>query len=235
MKKTTIGVAIFFFLLCISVQDVKAESNAEQSISVPFLPLPILSLDQWLDAITATSNEERVLSGKTVVLDAGHGGKDNGASANALKEKNINLTIALKVAKTLEEAGAQVILTRDKDITLKREQRYSIASQQKADIFISLHANSGMKQVNGLETFYHHQRDENLANVLQTHLINETSSRNRGVKYGDYYVLRENTVPSALIEMGFLTNFNEANKLMDNTFHDSIAKGIVNGLVDYFN
>lgn len=235
------------FMLCFSlfasqtiVSELESATERKQeqktsSFSFAFLPMPFVALDTWVHYVKNEENqEEEALNGKIIILDAGHGGKDNGASANGIKEKNINLPVVLKTAQLLKERGAKVYLTREEDKTLLREERYLLAGKVNADIFISIHANSSSSEVTGLETFYHYDRDKQLANTLQSHLIQETQSKNRGTRYGDYYVLRENTVPSALVEMGFLTNKEESTKLTNDVFHEYIANGIVDGVLDYF-
>lgn len=210
------------------------EEGLKPFYTIPFLPAPFYNVEKWLDVLTVEAEEKGALLGKKIVLDAGHGGKDSGAIVPNLQEKQVNLPITLKTAKRLEVLGAEVYLTRADDVTLQRKERYLLAEQVGADIFISVHANSGDADVSGLETFYHHDRDKELAETLQVHVVNETKSKSRGVRFGDYYVLRENTVPSALIETGFLTNQEESIKLASDAFHESIANGIVRGVLDYF-
>lgn len=236
MKKIGIILLTLLFLSTFFSSTSYAEKSPSDS-SPPYLsPWSLWPLGDWAYLITEEfSKTTQPLTGKIIVLDAGHGGKDNGASVEGLKEKEVNLSVALKAASLLKEKGAEVHVTREGDTTLSREDRYLLAGKTGAAIFISIHANSGDQDVSGLETFYHYKRDEKLAKSLHRQLIDETYTHDRGTKFGDYYVLRENSVPSALIEMGFLTNDKDFMNLSSDTFHELIAKGIVNGVLDYFN
>ena len=121
----------------------------------------------------------------TIVIDAGHGGRDPGAEGNGLQEKDINLDIAKKVQKLLEEAGYKVIMTRTTDTFLELKERSSLANNSNADLFVSIHTNAGGGQ--GIETYWYSkgpeaQKSKILAEYIQNGMIKETKAINRGVK-----------------------------------------------------
>lgn len=180
--------------------------------------------------------EPSVLAGKVITIDAGHGGNDPGAVANGLQEKELNLNVALRVEKRLKDLGATVIMTRKTDVFLELGQRARIANDAKASSFISIHGNAFNASANGTETFHHPTSTEGrkLATALQTELIEELSTTNRGVKSNNFAVLRLTNMPSALVELGFLTNAAEAQRLKTNDFREKSAIAIVNGLETYY-
>ncbi|WP_252312088.1 N-acetylmuramoyl-L-alanine amidase [Sinobaca sp. H24] len=180
--------------------------------------------------------EPSVLAGKVISIDAGHGGNDPGAVANGLQEKELNLDVALRVEKRLKDLGATVIMTRKTDTFIELGQRARIANDAKASSFISIHGNAFNASANGTETFHHPTSTEGrkLATALQTELIEELSTTNRGVKNNDFAVLRLTNMPAALVELGFLTNTAEAQKLKSNEFREKSAIAIVNGLETYY-
>src|SRR5690625_85791 len=179
---------------------------------------------------------------KTVVIDAGHGGSDPGASGNGLYEKELTLEIAQKVKKLLQSAGFKVIMTRSNDTYVSLEERSSIANNSNADIFVSIHINAGGGT--GIETYWYgkHEPEKSkaLATALQEEVIKGTNSVDRGVKgsidgkKGNFHVIRETEVPSALIELGFIDNKNDAEKLKQTSFKEKIVKGIVDGIKKFF-
>ncbi|RKD76493.1 N-acetylmuramoyl-L-alanine amidase [Sinobaca qinghaiensis] len=180
--------------------------------------------------------EPSVLAGKVISIDAGHGGNDPGAVANGLQEKELNLDVALRVEKRLKDLGATVIMTRKTDTFIELGQRARIANDAKASSFISIHGNAFNAAANGTETFHHPTSTEGrkLATALQTELIEELSTTNRGVKNNNFAVLRLTSMPSALVELGFLTNAAEAKRLKTNEFREKSAIAIVNGLETYY-
>ena len=166
------------------------------------------------------------------MVDAGHGGKDSGAVGNGLKEKDIVLSISKKVNSKLQSLGFKTIMTRSNDTYIPLSQRYSIANNNNADLFVSIHANSAGATANGIETLY--KSSKALAQSIQTQLINQTGANNRGLKYRtDLAVLNGTKMPSALVEVGFISNASEASKIGNNSYQEKLATAIVNGLAKY--
>src|SRR5699024_7996812 len=163
-------------------------------------------------------------------------GNDPGALGNGLREKDITLAITKKVGNILERHGVKVFYTRTNDKTVSLEERTKRANRNKADIFVSIHTNAfDKKSAKGLET-YHFPGSKNgrkLANCIQKR-IKETGLYNsdRGVKTARFWVLRKTTMPSALTEMAFITNAQDA-KLLRNK-QSQFATAIAKGILDYF-
>ncbi|MGR6546257.1 N-acetylmuramoyl-L-alanine amidase family protein [Paenibacillus tundrae] len=172
---------------------------------------------------------------KLVVLDPGHGGKDPGASGPTKKrEKDFVLTMALKVEEILKNVpNVTVSLTRRTDVYIGLSDRAKIANRMKADFFVSFHANSLFSTSHGSETFYKKDNSKSAAQVLNKAMVDASKLHDRGVKYGNFAVIRETTMPSVLLEVGFISNPTEERLLFDPEFQDRVAQGISKGICDY--
>ena len=175
-----------------------------------------------------------------IVVDAGHGGTDPGTmSANGIYEKDINLAIAKKIAASLSKAHYKVIMVRQDDSTISLEQRYALANSQQADLFISVHANAieNNADVSGIQVLYYPdttQHNAELAQQMLTSLLQATSAVNKGaIARPDLAVLRGTTMKSLLIETGFMTNEQEANKLLQTTYQQKIATAVTKAVDSY--
>lgn len=174
---------------------------------------------------------------KKVVIDAGHGGKDGGATANGLREATLNLDISKRISPILKGAGYTPILTRTKDVYVSLRQRVTIANNANANAFVSIHNNAGPASANGTETLYYPSsvNGKILAKYIQEEVVEETGSNNRGLKPRDnLYVLKNTNMPAALVEGGFLTNKTDAANLAKPAFRQNIAEGVANGIIRYF-
>ncbi|MEZ5323531.1 MAG: N-acetylmuramoyl-L-alanine amidase [Verrucomicrobiales bacterium] len=174
---------------------------------------------------------------KTVVLDPGHGGKDNGSTGNGLIEKNYNLDLARRVRIALEDRGFAVVLSRSKEEFLMLDQRTELGNEVDNAVFMSLHANaSSDTEERGAETWYPKGKDDDdrrtfsrqLAVAVQKQLAEELGedSPDRGVRDADFYVLRNSIHPAVLIESGFLTNAQDAELLKSDAYRDRMTKAI---------
>lgn len=169
-------------------------------------------------------------------IDPGHGGYDPGTSGNGIIEKDLVLKIALNVKSKLEAKGIKVIMSRTTDTYVSLEDRSKGANQANPDIFISIHVNSaGAVSASGIETYYYKGIDKDLAESLQSKLISYTGANNRGAKFENFHVVRETNMPSSLVEIGFLTNVNEANNMKNSSYQEKLSNAIVDGAVDYLN
>lgn len=172
-----------------------------------------------------------------LTIDAGHGGKDSGAvGATGLKEKDITLKLALKVGKILSSRGVSVNYTRTDDSSVELSQRAAIANKAKARFFLSIHINSASSPTaNGTETYAFSAggQGEKLAAAVQKNLIAAIGLTNRGVKFANFAVLRETTMPAALTEVNFICNPKEEAMLKDEAFLDKTATGISKGVVEF--
>lgn len=183
------------------------------------------------------SGKDLNLQGKRIVIDPGHGGKDSGTIGVKHKtyEKILTLSTSLIVAAMLQEAGAEVILTRSHDVYLELSERVNISNQQKADLFISIHYDYGTKNSSGIISFYYSEaRDRRLADTVQRQLTASTGMQDSGVRKGNFYVIRENNRPSLLLELGYVSNPDEEELVRTTDYQQKVAKGIVKGLSDYF-
>ncbi len=177
-----------------------------------------------------------------IYLDAGHGGSDEGAKVSAFKEKRLTLLTTLLTKKHLEELGYRVVLTRGRDIFLPLQKRVALANNAKATMFVSIHFNSSPNaDAHGIEVFYYDSKEhwrgkasKRLANCVLYRLIDQTDAISRGVKMGNFHVIRETDMPAVLVEAGFLTNYNERQKLKDRDYLNRVSIGIAQGIDKYF-
>ena len=192
---------------------------------------------------------------KVVYLDAGHGGYDPGASYFGISEKSLTLAIQSRVKAKLESEGYQVVTTRTSDTYVDLTDRSRAANASESDIFVSIHINaSGSSAAQGIETYYYQpyaeypsrinatyhanptrlSMSDTLANAIQSSLINATGAQNQGVKRQTFAVLRETTEPAVLLELGFLSNPQEAARLNTSAYQETLANAIVAGIKRYY-
>lgn len=188
------------------------------------------------------------IKGKTIVVDAGHGGSDSGAvGPSGLMEKTVTLAVAKKVQNLLTQSGARVIMTRTRDVdvyapnaTDKQElqARCNVANRDsRASLFLSIHCNAfSNPAANGVETYYcaGSGRGQELASYLNQELVRAGGLFNRGVKTANYYVLRHTSMPASLVELAFITNPNEERLLRSDAYQNKLAQAIVRGISRYF-
>lgn len=201
---------------------------------------------------------------KTIVLDAGHGGKDPGNQESRRQEKQYTLLLARELSELLTKAGFKVSLTRSSDVYLSPEERPEIARRRGADLFISLHFNSadgrGASSVEGAETFCmtlprtsstnargegaetgsragnrNDARNVLLAYQIQKALVQKAGCEDRGVKRARFAVLREATMPAVLIEAAFMTHGTDAKRIYDSAQRRRLAQAIADGTIAYRN
>lgn len=175
---------------------------------------------------------------KVLLLDAGHGGKDPGTSGNGMQEKNLNLTIAQKIAQKLQGSGIKVYMTRDSDVYPENSTRAKTANDI-ADLMVSIHMNSGPETANGTETLYQVHANDNgarltskqLAEILQGKVVSATGNTNRGAKlWTDVLILNRTTVPAVIVEVIFITNTGDALKISNPAYQDQVAQAIADGI-----
>jgi N-acetylmuramoyl-L-alanine amidase len=176
-------------------------------------------------------------SGITVVIDPGHGGGDPGAvGIRGLQEKEVTLAVSQQVVALLKQKGVNAVLTRSRDQELELEPRVDFAEQAKANVFVSIHANSfdaNRTDVNGIETYYYSGTGQSLARTIQTNLLQELGARDRGVKQANFYVIRYTPMPAALVEIGFVTGAEDAARLASATGRSKIAQAIARAILQY--
>jgi N-acetylmuramoyl-L-alanine amidase len=170
----------------------------------------------------------------TVVVDAGHGGKDNGAFRRfGGAEKNATLDVATRLAAKLRESQFRVVMTRSGDVFIPLDERAAISNRQSNAVFVSVHFNdSGRRGIRGFETYYHSPVARNLAYRIQEHLMTLPGAVNRGVKTANFRVLRKAAYPAVLVECGFLSNRNEGAGARSASRRDDLADKIAEAIVD---
>ena len=188
----------------------------------------------------------------TVMIDAGHGGFDSGkVGVDGTLEKDVNLSISKKLAVLLEAADINVIMTRTEDTGLydesssnkKRQdmqRRAALMNNKNPDCVISIHQNSYPEEaIHGAQVFYYVNSKEGklLASLLQQHLINDVDPENHRTEKSDdsYYLLKNVSAPIVIAECGFLSNWEESKKLMDDTYQQKLAWAIHIGILQYLN
>lgn len=172
-----------------------------------------------------------------VFLDAGHGGKDPGALGNGLKEKDINLSVTLKVGSILQEHGVTVDYSRTTDVFLELSERAAKANSFGADVFVSVHCNAfDDPSAKGVETYSYpgSSSGQNLARAIQDSIIESGAyTVDRGIKTANFAVLRETTMPAALVELAFITNSQDADILINR--QDDLAVAVSRGILNNLN
>ena len=185
------------------------------------------------------------LLGKTIYLDAGHGGVDNGATVNNVKEKDLNLQIVYKLKETLTSAGATVLLTRkdDNDISnpnaLYRKKsdfdnRIKLINNSNADLYISIHQNIYQnKKYSGPQVFYV-KDNQKLAEIIQNTLNKYLNTKRKVKTINNTYMYKLLNKKGILIECGFISNDNERYKLKTEEYQLKLSKIITEGIITYY-
>ena len=175
----------------------------------------------------------------TIVIDPGHGGPDPGAvGINGLRETDVVLDVSLQLAQLLQAKGINVLMTRTSEVDVDLPPRVALANNSRADLFLSIHANAlsmARPDVNGIETFYFQSsRSRALAQAVQEQMLAiSPGSPDRGARPGRFFVIRRTVMPSALVEMGFVTGSLDSPRLADPAFRRRLAVALANGLLRY--
>lgn len=174
------------------------------------------------------------LLGGTVVLDPGHGGYDpGGVPGQRYSEKAAALDIAMRVRAGLIARGHRVVMTRTSDVFVGLSDRVSISKRTSGSpVFVSIHLNSAPnKDATGVETYYYSSKSSRLARAIHQRVLGAAGSPDRGVRRARFYVLRYNTRPSVLLELGFLTNATEGARISRSSKHrQKLADAVVSGV-----
>ncbi|WP_242021457.1 MULTISPECIES: DUF3747 domain-containing protein [Cyanophyceae] len=199
--------------------------------------LPAKILGASAPAVASTPTLPPIPQGSVVVvIDPGHGGRDPGAvGIGGLQEKQINTAISNRVQQQLAAAGITVLMTRSSDVFVDLDARAQYANRAGASVFVSIHANAismSRPEVNGLETYYF-SSGERLARSIHASVLGNTDMRDRGVRTARFYVLRYTTMPSVLVETGFVTGSQDAARFRDPAAVNRIADGIAQGILNY--
>ena len=184
--------------------------------------------------LTEVPTEDTSRTFNTVVVDAGHGGKDLGAYRRfGGAEKIATLDVAERLSRKLRESHLKVVMTRSSDVFIPLEERVAIENAQKNAVFVSIHFNDSRRRgIRGFETYYHSASSIALANRIQSSLITIPRSANRGVRHANFRVLRLAKFPAVLVEYGFLSNPREGGETRDSDYRDELAGRIADAIVE---
>ncbi len=171
-------------------------------------------------------------NGPVVVIDAGHGGFDRGGiPGQRVAEKTMNLDVAQRLRNDLQASGYRVVMTRDSDVFVPLGTRVAIANSYRNAIFICIHFNAtGRSGANGIETYFYSPQSLGLASAIHYYVAGGAPSANRGVRRRGYFVLRRTSIPSVLVECGFLTNPTEAYYAQSANYRQKLADEIAAGI-----
>jgi N-acetylmuramoyl-L-alanine amidase len=180
----------------------------------------------------ATKNTSKTFT--TVVIDPGHGGKDNGAYRRyGPPEKVAALDVAKRLNQKLHESQINTVMTRTRDVFIPLDERVAIENAQKNAIFVSIHFNDSRRRViHGFETYYHSPSAAELARRIQGKLLTIRHSVNRGVHVANFRVLRYATYPAVLVECGYLSNRREGREARESHYRELLADKIAEAIVE---
>jgi len=195
-----------------------------------------------VEEVSRSYSRKSIYEGYKVVIDAGHGGSDNGAYYGGIAEKDINLSIAKYVQELLSKYDVTVYMTRNADITTPLATRTNLANSVNADLFVSIHSNAivGKPNIKGTELLYKASNaskngvtNKILANNLQENVTESAGTYNKGlINRTNLYVLNRTNMPAALVEVGYMTNTSDLLKLKSDSFRKKVAEGIVDGILE---
>jgi N-acetylmuramoyl-L-alanine amidase len=175
-----------------------------------------------------------IKSGATVMLDAGHGGPDVGASREGFYEKDITLELVKELQKYLESKGVNVVTTRDSDAKVTLEERVEKANSAQPEAFISVHVNATKNaDVSGVETHWYKPNSRDLAKIVHNNLSLGVDGFDRGTFQSQFYVINHTVMPAVLVEVGFISNCKERCDMMKLQRKYATVKSVGNGILLY--
>ena len=182
-------------------------------------------------ALVAFSSDALAQS-RTIVLDPGHGGFDRGGvPGQRIGEKGMTLDVSQRLRRVLESSGYRVVMTRDSDVFIPLGVRTAIANRYRGATFVSVHFNSAPRSgANGIETYYYRGDSAGLAANIHRNVVAISSTENRGIRRRGYFVLRRTSIPSVLVECGFLTNPFEGRQALNASYRQRLAEAIARGI-----
>jgi N-acetylmuramoyl-L-alanine amidase len=233
-------VSLICFILCPMLE---AQSNRVSPFQLSKVPIP-LQTKQESQSLTKIK-PPLFVQHFSIILDPGHGGHDIGTqsiSKPRYQEKSLNLVTAKFVRDYLQQLGYQVIMTRETDKFISLDKRAKMANERQPTLFVSIHYNSApIAAAQGIEVFFYQSKEDKerthkskiLAQAVLKNVVAETQAKSRGVKAGNFLVIRQTTMPAILVEGGFVTNENELQNLKDPVYLKRLAWGIVKGIEEY--
>ncbi|WP_245671046.1 N-acetylmuramoyl-L-alanine amidase [Pseudobacillus wudalianchiensis] len=220
----------------------EASNGTDQPVTPPATPDENDNTDNKTEKPDVIDKADPRLGNQILILDPGHGGSDPGASGFGINEKDVVLDTGLKVNEFLKKTPFKVYMTRTGDTFPSLSDRTKFAKSKNGNVFVSIHANASNGAGNGTETFYYSAAATNpyvsdsklLATKIQQRMLNALQLKNRGVKTANYYVIKYNSMPAALAELGFIDNANDNQKLKSDYWRTAAAKAIYLGILDYY-
>jgi len=171
---------------------------------------------------------------KTIVIDAGHGGTDVGATREGHNEKDLTLDMSQRLATILKKKGLQVLMVRDTDVYVSLEDRVAFTENNGGDLFVSIHVNSSVTEDgNGIETHYYTPQSYDFAQIVHKEFASQIKSKDRGLFKSKFYVINHTTCPSILVETGFISNPQEREELLTKERRQKTAEAIAKGILKY--
>jgi len=169
---------------------------------------------------------------RTIIIDPGHGGHDRGGvPGQRISEKDKCLDVGLRLRRLLMASGYRVIMTRDTDVFIPLPTRVAIANAHPGATFVSIHFNCASRSgANGIETYYYRSDSASLAQSIHRNVVSGAPTENRGIRRRGFYVLRRTSIPSVLVECGFLTNPTEGSLALSATYRETLAGQIARGI-----
>lgn len=215
-------------------QSYPSTSNSGSSSGIPInIPPPANSNSYPTDSYP--TNPPLIKGKRLVFIDPGHGGKDPGAiGLSGIQEKDIILPISQYLAQALQQQGIQTMMARTSDYFVSLQGRTDMANRAGADLFVSIHANAmgaGRPDISGLEVYYF--GDRGLADTIHRSILRTVSVDDRRVRKARFYVLRNSRMPSTLVEVGFVTGYDDSAKLTNPSYQRQMAQAIARGIVEY--
>ncbi len=211
----------------VSIDDKLADNKQKLTLTLN----PLLS-----ESMQASLKELRkVRTDLKIVIDAGHGGYDAGAIYSGVEEKNLTLSMTKQLKEILRNSKVDVVETRKDDQFISLDERVNITRKTQPDLFVSVHCNAlqSSSDIKGIETYYFTPQSRALAHVLHKKLLQYTKAPDRQVRKARFVVIRETTIPSVLLETGFLSSPSERSKLLDKDYQALIVKAIAEGILEY--
>lgn len=213
---------------------------------------------KWIAELSGTPAFEKGKYTKVIFLDPGHGGRDSGAFYYNIAEKDLNMQIYKKFRKELEGLGYTVLTSRESDVYVDFvTERSKMVNKTNSDMFISIHFNatsSSASNISGIQTYSYEQNPDyptkinsqwhnhpdrisesnRLAAAIHSSLLAETGAKNAGLLHGSFAVLRETNKPAVLLELGYMSNFDENQRIRNDAYQNKLVKGIVKGIQQYY-
>lgn len=207
------------------------ESFDNRQLKLTFVTAPETEISQAKPTPSVITKNPNV---KTIIVDAGHGGSDVGATREGIYEKDITLDIAQRLCNLLRKKGYNALMVRNTDVYVTLQDRVAFSEKNGGDLFVSVHVNSSVTpEGNGLETHYYTPQSYEFGQVVHKEFASAINSKDRGLFKSKFYVINHTTCPSILVETGFISNPDERQALLTNERKQKTAEAIAKGIFRY--